>query len=98
MIDQHTKWAEQQFAKSELGDPRRTARLVKLASTLANEPEKSLVNITQSPADMEGAYRFIRNEHIAASAIAESGFKATTEQAQTHNLLLALEDTITLVY
>ncbi|KZN44161.1 transposase DNA-binding-containing protein [Pseudoalteromonas luteoviolacea] len=53
IIDQHTKWAEQQFAKSELGDLRRTARLVKLASTLANEPGKPLVNIIQPAADME---------------------------------------------
>ena len=98
MINEHTHWAKQQFGKSDLGDPRRTARLVKLASTLANEPGKPLVNITQSPADMEGAYRFIRNENIDATAIAESGFKATVEQAKSHNLLLALEDTTTLVY
>ena len=98
MIGEHNKWAEQQFGQSDLGDPRRTARLVKLASTLANEPGKSIVNITQSPADMEGAYRFIRNEHIDANAIASSGFQATVEQAKTHNLLLALEDTTTLIY
>ena len=49
MINEHTHWAKQQFGKSDLGDPRRTARLVKLASTLANEPGKPLVNITQSP-------------------------------------------------
>ena len=98
MINEHTSWATQQFGKSDLGDPRRTARLVKLASTLANEPGKALVNITQSPADMEGAYRFIRNEHIDACAIAESGFQATAEQAKQHELLLALEDTTTLMY
>ena len=98
MINEHTHWAEQQFGQSDLGDPRRTARLVKLASTLANEPGKPLVNITQSPADMEGAYRFIRNEHIDVNAIAEAGFQATVEQAQHHHLLLALEDTTTLIY
>ncbi|WP_139016278.1 transposase DNA-binding-containing protein, partial [Pseudoalteromonas sp. TAE79] len=43
MINEHTHWAKQQFGKSDLGDPRRTARLVKLASTLANEPGKPLV-------------------------------------------------------
>lgn len=39
------------------------------------------MNIAQSPADMEGAYRFIRNEHVDANAIAESGFQVTAEQA-----------------
>lgn len=98
MLNNHEQWAKQQFGKSNLGDPRRTARLVKLASSIAKEPGKPLVNITQSPADMEGAYRFIRNEHIDANAIAESGFQVTAEQAQSHDLLLALEDTTTLIY
>lgn len=98
MINEHNQWAEQQFGDSDLGDPRRTARLVKLASTLANEPGKSLVNITQSPADMEGAYRFIRNNNVDANAIADSGFQVTAEQAKSHDLLLALEDTTTLIY
>ncbi|MEW6990703.1 IS4 family transposase [Colwelliaceae bacterium 6441] len=98
MLNNPEKWAKQQFGKSNLGDPRRTARLVKLASSFAKEPGKPLVNITQSPADMEGAYRFIRNEHIDANAIAESGFQVTAEQAQSHDLLLALEDTTTLLY
>lgn len=98
MLNEPNLWAEQQFSKSDLGDPRRTARLVKLAATLANEPGKSLVSVSQSPADMEGAYRFIRNENIDANAIAESEFQATVEQAQPHNLLLALEDTTTLIY
>ena len=97
-MNEHFTWAQQQFGKSDLGDPRRTARLVKLASTLAAEPGKPIVNVTQSPADMEGAYRFIRNDNIDASAIAEAGFEATVAQAKSHNLLLALEDTTTLIY
>ncbi|WP_188708314.1 IS4 family transposase, partial [Neiella marina] len=98
MVNSHLKWASEQFGAADLGDPRRTARLVKLASALANEPGKPLVNVTQSPAEMEGAYRFIRNEHIDANAIADAGFQATVEQAKSHNLLLALEDTTSLVY
>lgn len=95
---EHKEWAMQQFGKTDLGDPRRTARLVKLASTLANEPGKSLVQISQSPAEMEGAYRFIRNEQIQATAIAEAGFEATAAQANDYDVLLALEDTTNIVY
>lgn len=98
MLNNPDQWAEQPFGKCRLGDPRRTARLIKLASSIAKQPGKPLVSITQSPADMEGAYRFIRNEHIDANAIAESGFQATAERAQSHDLLLALEDTTTLIY
>ncbi|WP_199611113.1 IS4 family transposase [Flocculibacter collagenilyticus] len=98
MLENATVWAEKQFGKTNLGDPRRTNRLVKLAATIANEPGKPLVNITQSPADMEGAYRFIRNDHVEPNAIADAGFQATVEQAQEHELLLALEDTTNIVY
>lgn len=91
-------WAQSTFGKADLGDPRRTARLVKLAETLANKPGKPLVSITQSPADMEGAYRFIRNEHVNAQSIAEAGYQVSVAKAASHPLLLALEDTTAITY
>ncbi|CAE6920657.1 Transposase DNA-binding [Vibrio sp. B1ASS3] len=51
-----------------------------------------------SPADMEGAYRFIRNENIDAKDIAEAGFQSTVSRANEHEELLALEDTTTLCF
>ena len=94
----NAQWAKSTFEQANLGDPRRTSRLVKLAETLANEPGKPFVSITQSPADMEGAYRFIRNEHVNADAIAKAGYLVTAAQAAKHNLLLALEDTTAITY
>lgn len=94
----NTQWAKSTFGQADLGDPRRTTRLVKLAETLANEPGKPFVSITQSPADMEGAYRFIRNEHVNADAIAKAGYQVTAKQAAKHTLLLALEDTTAITY
>lgn len=92
------QWANETFGKTNLGDPRRTSRLVKLAETLAHNPGKPLVNITDSPADMEGAYRFIRNENIKADAIAQAGFRVTALKAKQHKTLLALEDTTTVSF
>lgn len=94
----NTQWSDTTFGNANLGDPRRTARLVKLAATLAESPGKPIVNVTHSPADMEGAYRFIRNEHIKASAIADAGFEVTASNAKNHDTLLALEDTTTITY
>ncbi len=93
-----TLWAQKQFGQANLKDPRRTQRLVTLAASLAEQPGVSVAKLPISPADMEGAYRFIRNENIKAVDIAESGFQATATSAQTHDLLLALEDTTTLSY
>lgn len=47
---------------------------------------------------MEGAYRFIRNEHIKAEDIAEAGFHVTAQEALEHQTLLAPEDTTSLSY
>ena len=92
------QWAEHQFGHADLGDPRRTQRLVTLATSLATKPGWALSKSTSSPADMEGAYRFIRNEHIAASEIAQAGYQATAQQAKDYDTLLALEDTTTLSF
>lgn len=98
MIESSNKWAKEQFGHARLGDPRRTARLVKMASDLALHPGKSVVKSSPSPASMEGAYRFIRNDNISAEDIGEAGFSATVNQVHRYSLLLAIEDTTTLSY
>lgn len=97
-MNDSSRWAKDTFGKTSLGDPRRTSRLVKLAQTLADNPGKSLMTITESPADMEGAYRFIRNDNVDAEAIAEAGFCATRLRAEQHGTVLALEDTTTISF
>ncbi|WFQ81378.1 IS4 family transposase [Xenorhabdus sp. SF857] len=98
MIKSNHEWAKEQFGHAKLGDPRRTARLVNMASDLAQYPGKSVVKSSSSPASMEGAYRFIRNDNISSEDIAEAGFTATANQIERYPLLLALEDTTTLSY
>jgi hypothetical protein len=91
-------WADSLFGQADLGDPRRTKRLVKIATHLAQHTGQSLVKSSQHPADIEGAYRFIRNASIHANDIAEAGFQATKQEANHHDLLLALEDTTSINY
>lgn len=92
------EWAQVQFGQAKLNDPRRTQRLISMAASLASQPGVAVSKLAISPADMEGAYRFIRNDQIQPSDIAESGFQATAQHAQDHSLLLALEDTTSLTY
>ena len=93
-----TLWAQKQFGQARLNDPRRTQRLVALATSLAEQPGVAVSKLVISSADMEGAYRFIRNEHIKAEDIAEAGFHVTAQEALEHQTLLALEDTTSLSY
>jgi len=63
---------EQTFGRGRLGDARRTARLVKLASALAGQvgssPSRACGGDT---AAHEGAYRLLRNDAVVPEDIAE---------------------------
>jgi hypothetical protein len=86
-------WANETFGLAQLGDYRRTQRLVHLTASLAKKTGLSIVKSSQSTAEVEGAYRLIRNPNVSPDAIADAGFKATAKAAQPYSLLLALEDT-----
>ena len=92
------EWAQAQFGHANLNDPRRTKRLVNVAARLANKPSAAICNATIDIAEMEGAYRLIRNKKIDAQNIADAGFIKTAQDAKDCKTLLALEDTTTLMY
>jgi len=92
-------WAEQTFGRADLGDKRRRARLVDIASRLAHYSGQSAAFACKGEdALVEGTYRFIRNEKILPTAIREAGFEQTVSSAQGVPELLALEDTTSLSY
>lgn len=93
------RWAEQMFGGCELGDARRTRRMVKLGAQLAAHAGQAPASACRGDAAAnEGAYRLVRNEAVAPGAIAEGGFKASAQAAQVCGELLAMEDTTTLSY
>ncbi|HCM1915985.1 TPA: IS4 family transposase [Salmonella enterica subsp. salamae serovar 28:r:e,n,z15] len=89
-------WANDIFGSAEVGDLRRTRRLVTLASSLAQHTGLSIVQSSHSTAEVEGAYRLMRNPAVLPDAIADAGFTATARAAAEHPLLLALEDSTSL--
>ena len=57
-------WALEEFGSAELGDARRSARLVQLARALAERPEASLPQALENRAALKAAYRFFDNTDI----------------------------------
>jgi len=93
LIPDAAEWADSTFGECNLGDKRRTKRLVQLSEKIASSIGQSVVKSCSNSSEIEGAYRLIRNENILPEDIADGAFNATAKLAQHSNVLLALEDT-----
>lgn len=93
------EWSRQLFGGSDLGDTRRTERLVDVAARMASQMGRSLAkSCGGDQAALLGGYRLMRNEAVEPEAIREGGFGSVAKQAQTQGLLLAVEDTTCISY
>ncbi len=52
---EQAEWAVDEFGGADLGDERRTARLVELATVLGNRPQASLPQACEDPALLKAA-------------------------------------------
>jgi transposase-like protein/transposase Tn5 family protein len=86
-------WAGQEFGAAELGDARRTARLVELATVLGRKPSASFPAAVDDPAQLKATYRFFDNPAILPEAILASHIQATYGRLQALPRVLAIQDT-----
>ena len=92
------EWAEALFANAELGDDRRTKRLVRVAQEMSASVDHSIHAASGNPASIEAAYRFIRNQAISHEAIANAGYQYTDKLVAQRPKVLAIQDTTGLSY
>jgi len=83
------------FAELDLGDPRRTRRVMRTVENLASNPRASFPDAMGSEADIEGAYRLMSSHHVTMEALNEAHAKATAKRALAARRVLALHDTTT---
>ena len=76
------QWASREFGRTELGDVRRTRRLVAMAGRAARWPTGKVSVVFDRDKDREGAYDFLESPHVEASAMTESMCRATAERAR----------------
>ena len=72
-----TSWAVTECADADLGDLRRTQRVVELAHTLAQRPGAALPEACGSGAMLKAAYRFFTNDDMAPDDRLHSHIEAT---------------------
>jgi len=74
-------WATQTFGTCELGDQRRTRRLVRMAERIAENPAASFPDQMVGWAELKAAYRFFDQERVSFQAIATPHWMATRQNA-----------------
>lgn len=74
-------WAVEEFGDTQLGDVRRTARLVVMASEAAQNPSGRVSTVFRRSADRQGAYDFLESKHIGAEAILAAAVNASNRRA-----------------
>jgi hypothetical protein len=65
-------FGERNFGQCELGDKRRTKRLVSIADQMVHRPGGSLPEKLNSPSDLKAMYRLLDNPSVTHQAILES--------------------------
>jgi len=91
--DKGGHWAQQEFGSAELGDARRTARLVELARQLSERPEASLPQALEDGASLKAAYRFFDNADIAHEKILAAHVASSAARMRGEEVILAVQDT-----
>ena len=66
MLTEHAAWAVEEFGSAELGDDRRTRRLVALAAEVVSSPAGTVTAACRTSASREGAFRFVENRAVGA--------------------------------
>jgi len=91
-------WSEQEFGNADLGDSRRTQRLIELAEQRGCQPNASIAQSCGDNAATKAAYRFYENEAISMTAILSSHQQATQRRMNQESVVLAVQDTTQLDY
>ena len=87
------KWAAQTFRAAELGDPRRTDRLIKIANALAENPSASLPHALETWGETQGGYRFLSNPAFGYEDLLLPHWSQTYNAATQCSRTLLLADT-----
>lgn len=92
------QWIAQELEKTELGDARRTKRLIKIVENLSAKPEASIPQASGTWAQTKATYDFWDSPYIKPSMIRQGHINGTVERIVQHEVVLAIQDTTELNY
>jgi hypothetical protein len=93
-------WAAAELGQAQLGDPRRTRRLVQVTAAVAAQPHASLAQACGDAASTKAAYRFFEGAETSfvdrPAAIRTAHSTATQQRLAGQARVLAVQDTTSL--
>lgn len=87
-----TQWAQQEFEFAQLGDRRRTRRLVNIAAHLAARPGGTLPQAFGEWAELKAAYRFFDQAGVTYERILTPHWERTRQACRQAGEYLLIED------
>jgi hypothetical protein len=92
-------FGETMFGQAQLGDRRRTQRLVQLTDQLCKHPGGSLPAKLKSPKDLKALYRLCDRDEVTHAALLDSVRQAVLHEVNNHDdAILILHDSTELDY
>src|SRR5581483_6538057 len=85
-------WACDEFGQANLGDARRTRRLVQIASQTADHPAGRVTQVFSQDNQRQGAYGFLENDAIEADQLSASAHLACARRCASHPLVFIAVD------
>lgn len=85
--------ASAEFASADFGDERLTRRLMRVSDCFAAAPSSGLPKVTGSDGELEGVYRFLRNERVTPHKILAPHFASTLARAASRKVLVVHDTT-----
>lgn len=71
------KWSVEQFGGVDLGDSRRSARLIRMGASACASPSGKVAAVFDQDAERDGAYDFLENDQVSVTEIVEGLAEAT---------------------
>src|SRR3954454_7636414 len=96
MLDEAYHWAETQFGSADLGDARRTGRLVSTMAAIARAPDESLPRQLGPSAGAKAAYRLFDCGAVAGEGVMGPHLAQCRAAAARHPVVLMVHDDTTL--
>ena len=85
-------WAYEEFGHAELGDRRRTSRLVRMLAAIAERPAGKVVEVFRSSAERQGAYDLLNNDAVRPDALLASIQQATAMRSSEEPFVYVVVD------